>query len=648
MKYPIIAILLFILARNILLSQEYQPEQIENLLEKISQDNEQTPQLDEIEYFIINKIYLADAEIDDLMKLPEFSFSDAERILKFVKANPFTTFRTMADSLNLTREQLIILKLCTGIQKPTKKNIFYSRIRNENSLNQIRGFEDSSFKGDRLDLYQKYKFFYDTYEASLIISKNAGEKSIFDFYSSYLKMNFSGYDILLGDFYVQSGFGNNLWKGLGLRKGSDAISPAVQYGSGITPNNSTMDNGFFRGIGITKAYVMSKNSSLKALLHFSYTPRSGTADSLNNITSIYQLGLYRTENEISKKNKFNERMAGANLEYNYFGLKAGLNSFYLDYDKSMVTESATSFSGKGGMLNSIYTYYRFSPFTVGAELSKDAEFHTGFQSGMQYETSNLSAALHFRAFPSIYRSPYGYMFGETYTPANQTGIYLGLKYRVSANLSFSGYTDFYQSVKPTYSVPYPVKGSDFFLQTNWNLSDNTQILLRLHFENSTDSKTDDSLSKKIVFQKSGTSARFEIFQKFNESFRTRIRIEGNYKSYDYTDNKDLGASCFGEFNWKMLNFLNIGGRVSYYSTDNYESAIWEFEGVAPGIMPTSLLYGNGFKWYSFLNLTPIKNISIWAVYSYFEKYNVSTLGTGYNLSKGNNTQKILLQMDFAY
>jgi len=648
MKKAIIILLVSYLGLFDAKAQDYEPEVLESIFEQISKDSETSPQLDELEYLIAHKLNLNESKAEDLMRLPGISYVLAEKIIGFVKKYPDCNFRMMSDSLEITPEQAIILNLCTNIKIVQKNYGFSSRLRNEHQLNKIYGFEEGVFQGSRLDLYQKYQAFYKSSSVSLIMSKRRGEIKLTDFTGGYLRSEIAGYKFILGDYYSSVGFGGILWKGLGSRKGADVISPAVQYGSGIMPNNSSIENSFFRGLAVSKNFVISEFSQLKAQMQFALSPRSGSLDSTGRISSLYPSGLFRTQDEISKRNTFTEKSCGTVLEYSLTNLKIGANAIYLGYNKSLSADTGAGLMKKTGILSSLYGYYNFSEVTIGGEVSRDALNNFGATGGLQYETPKFSAALNIRSFGTDFNSPYGYMFGESYNPINQTGLYIGLNYRQSEKLEFAAYLDIYKSLKPIANSLYPVKGTDYFMQTKCSFSEYYILTFRVQYENKTDNMLDAELNKRLIFQKSGTSLRLDFLQRFPENISTRFRLESCFKSFENLRNSESGYSAFCEINWEILSFLKTGCRFSYFSTQSYETAIWEFEGVVPGLMPTRVLYGDGIKFIAFAGFHPIKEISFWIVWQYFEKYNTQSLGTGYNVILNNNDRKLLFQLEAAF
>lgn len=618
-------------------------EELEGLMEDISKETEYSPELDVFEYLSDNPIILKTTTADKLSQVPGISYIQAIKIIDLVQVLEIKSYDIIFDSLALTPEQEGILRKCTRFgneYKDKRNNHFAWRIRNQQHLNKIRGFEDSSFVGNPTNLYQRMIFNSDLFSGAILTTKGAGERYLADFYSGYLNYQSGNFILVLGDYYVESGMGNLLWKSYGLRKGPDVISPVMRLGMGIQPYLSSLETNFFRGSAARFNWGDKDKYQYKVNLWISDISRAATIDTNSNIvTSIFTSGTFRTKSEINKKNNLHEQSIGASFEISKSFIKSGITGLYMNHDKKIESQAKSAFSGKSGLLSTFYLLLDMKNTSVGTEISRDASGNAGLKAAIQHEAKSYDVSFLYRNFSTDFRSPFGYSFGESSSPANEIGFYSAFRWKGIQNIIISSYIDIYKTHTKTYTVPIPVRGFDFFAQSEWFVNNQINLLLRLRYEDKTDA------IKSLVFQQKRTGARFEVTGHIKSNIMIRFRIEADYIDFENYKPHETGLSSFAEFIYKPLEFLETGGRISYFSTDSYTSAIWQYEYTLPGYMTTSALYGDGSRSYLFLRINPADWLSLWLRYAVMAKNNIDYLGSGLDEILDNNHKIMYFQVD---
>jgi hypothetical protein len=647
-KFTIFLILiLFLFSYNPAYTQ--QEENIEKLFEHVAQESNSIPAYDDVEYYSKNKFNLLNVKPIDLSSLPGISLLNAYKIIEFYRKYPNSTTAELCDSLNLSSETELILDICTFSRKiPFKSDAVTYRARNFNNLSPVRGFEENVYKGNTTDLYQRLLLNSKYADAGFLTNKDAGERELTDFYSGFAQIHFNNYKLIIGDFLPNYGMGSLLWQSFGSRKGSEVISPVLQIGSGIKPYKSSLDNQYFRGGAIQGDLFLTENTYINLSVFTSKTSRHATVDSsTGEVISIYNPGYFRTDTEILKKNQVDEIAAGGNLEFVFTGFVIGSTLLYLDYSKNINSESNTSFLGKTGLLNSVYSYFKSRNFIGGGEFSMDANSNIAIKAGLQKDFKKLEFALYYRYFSSGFRSPYGYGFGEFSNPSNEEGIYTAINWKYSRKFNLSLYTDIYHSLTRTYQVPAQVKGIDIFVESNYKINTGNNLLIRVRSENRTDKITDLNIKGKII-QKCRNSIRTDLSTNYSKQFQTRFRLE--YCLIDYEDiiSRESGIAAFSEFDYLPSVYLKIGARATLFQTDSYNSSVWQFEYAMPGFMTTTALYGAGSRFYIYGRILLLNEISLIARYSITSKNQSQTLSTGYNEIMDNSNSVISFQLDISF
>ncbi len=636
-------------------------ERIEELFdilpEAVSEDaleeSEIIPALDIIEYYRQHPIVLTETTADVLSELPLFDYVSSLEIIDLVQLSGKRDYDFLEDSLQLSENQIYILSECSIMERnydeerPNRGKVAV-RIRNKRLFEDVKGFRDDKFQGSPLDLYHRTTYSNSFFTVGLLTGKDAGEKSLSDFYSGYMDFNLKNTRVILGDYYPSVGTGNILWRSFGFRKGIEVISPAVQLGSGIKPYRSSIEANFFRG-GTLAHKINLGSGHLRSTFWLSKQKRSANIDTSGNIAmSLDNSGFHRTENEIDKKDRLNENIYGGNLEYFSETFAIGITGLYLSYDKIIKSSAKTAFRGKNGIIGSFYGSANFPWARMISEISRDGNGNPGFRTGLQRKTDEYDIALGYRNFSKDFRSPFGHNFGESSAPANETGFYAGFRWKGTNRLRINTYVDYYKTHTATYYVPVPVNGIDLFSEADYNFGSGTRVICRLRYEDKLDSYTDYNLNKKIVFPGNRHSIRFEVKHRINERMKTRMRFEGANVSFDGKKPKESGMAGFVDFSIMLNKFMDFNCRISFFSTDSYSFAIWQYEYAMPGYMTVKPLYGEGMRSIISYKFNIFKKLNLRIRYAFERKNNRDSMGSGLNELNKNYSKMLLLQLDFVY
>jgi len=388
-----------------------------------------------------------------------------------------------------------------------------------------------------------------------------------------------------------------------------------------------------------------KDIMLNTTFWGAYTPRSGTLDS-NIVTAVYSTGLYRTESEINKRNNFHETNIGLNLELKAGKVIIGSDGYFIGYDKELITSSKSVFLGKQGILTSIYSVINFENYLLAGESNRDANGNMAFKANLNIIQIDYNFAFNFRSYSPDFCSPYGSIFGENSYPNNEIGFYTGIELKNLNPFRISSYIDIFSSYERTYYVPKPVKGIDFLTQIEYKFSEYTFFKYKIQIRNKTDAVTIDTKTKeKAIYQRTELNNRLEYTQFLIKTLSVKTRLDFCYVAYESVKPNETGLAGYFELNWKIINLLNFGGRISAFSTKSYDSGIWQFESSFPGYMTTPALFGDGYRTYIYLHFEPKRNISLWVKYSLLHKNNVSTIGSSYNEIFDNNDKRFYMLVD---
>ena len=631
-------------------SQVINEREIETLFENISKETTNSEDIDKIDFYSNNPIYIRYSSISDLEDIPGINQITARKIHDFIqkhKSNQNLNHKMLNDSLNLSVNEFLLLLHCTKTEINKSLENYHKisiRARNQHQFQTTKGYSDSAFLGDKFDFYQRIRYQSKNISASFLTDKSSGERFINDFMSGGISYQNDNLKLIVGDFTSSIGMGTLLWRQFGASKSSEVFYPVTQTGRGANLYTSALEFNYFRGI----AANYKINSQFEISSGLSNINRASTIDNSNNyISSIYNAGYFRTETEISKRNNLNESMGYFNFNLNDSNYSIGALIQYLNYDKEINGESSALIKGNGGLFSSLFYKYFSDRISTMAEFTMDNKQNIALKSFIAYEFEKFKIVMHPRYFSKDFRSMFGFNFGEFSYPSNEFGIYTGIQYKLTTQSQFSFYFDKFSSIGRTYTVPFIVSGSDLFAEYKLRNSSNDIYLFRLKYESKTQAIS-DQYKNRISYPETKFSIRLDLQNNISENLTIRQRVDAIYTDFDNLKSSETGISCFFEFNYQLNKYLFFGARIGYYSTDSFDSALWQYEYSIPGMMTSNANYGDGTRTYFHISIMPIDEITIRAKYTKTQKQNTATLSSGLNQINGNIDDRLYLQIDCIF
>lgn len=640
-------VILSLLSLTLRLSAYQEPDwsAIENYLEEIYSANESSDALDRIEYYIRRPIYLKSATVQDLLKLPTIDYQTADRIISKISENPNMSYFALFDELNISDVQKQILYFTTSLdEKPIKQqkryHVTYS-IRNEHRFEKVRGLEEKRYVGDEFDIYQKLRVNVSGFELNALCNKDLGEPHLAEYYSGSLKYSAKNISLIIGDFSLNSGFGNVFGPAFSMGKGSDFIGAAMSYGSFHRPNSSTIPTNSMRGASVDYKFQIAKSIDMRIIPFFAMTKRNASIDASGEFaTSIYTAGYFRTPNEIAKKNTLDERAGGLILDLTHGRLNVGGVLASFDYSKPLASKSSSVIVGKSGFLSSLFVNFSSGKFGFGCEASLDANSESGIKAIASYRDETISGVLHFRNFSAGFRSPYGSNFGEFSYLANEAGLYAGLSTKLSDVLRLEAYLDLYKSHTRTYFVQMPIRGRDLVAKLSALDTDYGDFVVRFKEEVKTDGVRPEGSANQVIYDLSRRELRLEWSEKIGKKLNLRMRFDAAHINFDEVLPYEWGFASYAELKYSIISSLDVKGRIAFFETDSYSSSIWHFEYRMPTSAMSSALFESGYRSMFTLSYKPLDFINIYIAYARLVKPSKTTLGSGYEQIKGSADNRI--------
>ncbi|MDP3149371.1 MAG: helix-hairpin-helix domain-containing protein [Ignavibacteria bacterium] len=643
-------------------------ESLENVLEETTDESEDNFLYDEFENLTKHPIDLNTCSAEDLLQVPILDLSDANLIIEHRKKfGMFISSSELFSVEKLDAEKVRKLLPFVFAEQTSFKNaeiekpeaVFTSFLRDVNfdyrsriisDLQPRAGFLDDKYQGNKIKFYNRGIFEFDnTYQLSFLTEKDAGEKSLNDFTSYSLSAKKLGdfSSIVIGDFIIEFGNGLALWSPYASAKSADIGFVTRQRDKNIIPYKSTDENNFFRGAAIQYDWY-----PLSFSLYASNNYFDASIDSIRNVISSMPIdGYHRTETEYDKKKSAKEQFLGGRVDYS---ISNSLQLSGLYYTSTYSLPLETSSAAKGKIFSHSSVAYSYLPdgkagtqssFIASGEFSFNGISVAQLHSLQKTFSRNFSYVFSVRSYPRNYYSLHGRAFAENpYDLQNEVGIYNGILLNTRfGKISF--YYDQFMFPAGTSSTPLSSKGNEMLLSFSTRVLKNLETTIRYKNEKKDVVLTGDEV--KEFSERFRQQFRFETIFPVSPKLQLKNRVE--YNSYALKKNayREKGWLFFQDVKYKLQQNISLYGRVIFFKTDSFNSAIYEFENDLPGVMSNLAMYSEGFRWYFLVKVKFLNRFNLSFKYSETTKPKEKSLSSGTSEIFSNFDNNFHLQFDLA-
>lgn len=590
--------------------------------------------------------------IYELQSLAYWDIATIQLVLPFVRVDDrldqlHLTFR---DALKEGKFEWFLRYQRTPEQKSGYANVPDSILETSNSY----------YKGNADRYYTRFRYSYRTnLSIGFTAEKDPGEEFFrgsqpngFDFYSGHAFFKGGKYirAVAAGDYLVQIGQGINVWSGYAFSKTADIFS-SKRTANMLRPYTSVDENRFFRGGAVVAGYGRF------SWLNFYSQKRidgAGISDSLSEdlefITTIDLSGLHRTNNEIAKKNKLTERVAGSYLQYTAPRFNAGLAYVYQSYSAPLLRDSVpyNQFAFRGTETSAISGDYNW----VIKNLNLFGEVSYSTYSGTFAQLHGLMLVLDPRvSFSAIYRNyDKGYFtfynngFSEGSNTQNEKGLFAGWKIKLSSAWTLNAYADIFTFPWMKYQVDAPSKGYELLVQPVYKPNKVLEIYGRFRQQVRQKNSRDNDGTVTAIEDVVQRNYRFNVSYKVTEAITLKSRLE--YITIDRKSNTP-------EDGWVMYQDIivhpksspfDLAMRFALFDTDSYDTRIYTFENNALYVFSSPSYYYQGSRAYLMVRYSFLKVCDLWVRYGTFLYSDRTSLSSGAELINGNRKSDITLQL----
>lgn len=647
---------------------------IESVAENLGEDFDYTEMVDRLNYYRKNPLNLnkaSKAQLNELVFLNQVQIND---LLNHIAKNGKLINTLELQSINSfdleTIKKLLYfsdIKKLTGFEDFSFKNML-SRgtsdllVRYQRGIEPQKGYnippdsKNSRYFGSPDRIFTRFRFNYNNnVQFSLNVEKDAGEqywattgKKGPDFYSGslYLKDIKAFKKIVIGDYALQFGQGLTMWSGLSFGKGADIFTVAKQD-LGLRSYTSVNEFSFFRGfatqlnLGKFEFTPFVSNQNIDASAVFNPITQQ------DEISSLQQSGLHRTQSELNGKGRINQLVFGSNLQYNNKRFSIGATAYQSKYSQSFApsTDVYSKYDFTKKQLTNVGLNYNYSiknTYFYG-EAAHSVGYGFAFVNGLM---SSLSPSVSFVAFhrdyQKDYQSYYNQAISENTTAKNERGFYSGLQIKPNKKFEFITYVDAFRFPWLKFLVDAPSGGYDIFSQFAFIPNKQARFTLRYRIRNK---EQNSPLSTAIRFLESVRRQNFRVEAQYqvNKSFILRNRIEV-MAFKEASDQQRYGFMAYQDVNYNPLSSKFSGNvRLTLFQTENFDTRIYAYE--------SDVLYGfsipayqnQGIRFYVNGRYTLRRGVDFWIRYALTQYSNLTTIGSGLDEINGNQKSEIKLQ-----
>lgn len=574
----------------------------------------------------------------ELQLVAGFDLIDVERLVPFVVAGEVVEPAKVSDFTQGKHDFSTRIK--TMLQTPVGFDTEYSG--------------SGKYLGSKCALYTRYRYKANRLQLGFTTENDAGEPLFdgtfpmgFDYFSGYAQLNDIGRikRLVIGDFRAEFGQGLTFWNSLTFGKSANVMG-FHKRGRGIVPHSSAYESLFLRGVGITLNF---RNIDFSILT--SYQKIDGNLiDTISSdglaFSSLPESGYHRTALEIEGRRNIPELVAGGNITLALSKFKLGTtavyNRIYGENLKSLpiYSLSPTSTERLAWGINADYYYRQHLIYgEVGINLLSQ---RMAVLVGGQFKLSNrVQLSILGRRYCNTYETRYTAALAEGTGAANEQGLLIGLNLLAAKGWRVLGYVDLFRFPWMRYGIYSPSTGKDFLLQSEHTFNRYFQANFRYRYKLGERNMVGSSFPVTPVISQVRQGFRTQLSYQPYElvAFKTTIEVSG-YKT-DSLAGHEFGYMLAQDININLQKYpLSIRMRFAIYDTKSWNTRIYSYESDMLYSFTVPAYYSNGTRAMAMLKYSLSKRVDLWLRYAQTHYPDLSTIGSGADLTMGNTRSEV--------
>jgi hypothetical protein len=556
----------------------------------------------------------------------------------------------------------------TSIPIAFKEGNQFLLIRTRNVLEKSIGYvydtvtKSRNYPGIPAGIALKYQLKFDNdFKLGILMENDAGERFTwnkntkgFDFISAHLYKKSNGFLQLfcLGDYTVNIAQGLIHWQTMGVKKSAE-VNLIKHESEIIKPYQSFNEFNFNRGV-----CMGFKNSKTNAIIFYSnrnVDANTSSIDSLNQISvsSFNNLGLHRTENEISNRKNVNQQVYGicVNRSIKNILFSANVIHYQFQYPFQKQNLPYNLFAFKGNNLTSYSMGYSFTKSNAHF-FGETAFSYKGFATinGMLCAiSSKADMSILYRNISKGFQTLSANAFTENSNVNNENGLYFGFSLKPQNRWQINMSVDIFSMPWLQYQINGPSKGKDFLIRiTNTpNKKLSAVFTIKHQVSQNTSSEINNYIIRPIT-EIVRNSLRCHLSKVISSSVTMRGRMEFQIIKTPNLSNSE-GFLVFTECIYKpQAKNISANLRIAYFETSSYASRIYAFENDLSNSYALPAFYGNGFRYFFNVQFQISKKIHSRFKFSQYINPDKKIIGSGFDLINDHKKTQIGFETIFSW
>ncbi|NHB68383.1 ComEA family DNA-binding protein [Perlabentimonas gracilis] len=518
------------------------------------------------------------------------------------------------------------------------------------------------YAGNKLGLYTRYT--YSTrggFQFGFVGEKDPGEEFFrgsnpygFDHYSAHMQITNVGRvkSLVVGDFNADFGQGLTLWTSASFGKSPDPMG-VRKRSRGIYRYSSTNENEFLRGAGATVTLGRFEVSAFGSYKKIDANITDSLIDGNYYFTSRPTSGLHRTPNEISNKKTLGEFVAGGNVNFSVGNLKAGVTGSLVNLDAAYDAPNQPYRYFEPPLQNRAnlgfdYTYGLGNHLIFG-EAATTLGHGSGIVSGALLRLhSLLTMSVIGRYYEKDYSTYYTGAFADGSSPANESGVLVGLRFLPYRHWQMAGYVDAFQSDWLRFGINAPSRGRDYLLETTYSPRSRLSFMLRYRLKQKDKNQVVDDEPTRWVVPYTQQALRFHLAYNPTREIHLKSRIEFSW--YDEENlPQESGIMVYQDISYRPRQLpLTLTARFAVFETDSWNTRIYAYENDVLYYFSIPAYYSRGSRVFLLAKYSIGRSVDIWfrVAQTFFADQDV--LGTGLDRIDGSTRSDARIQLRFKF
>ena len=558
-----------------------------------------------LRWYADHPIDLNNVKKNELLNFPLLSSEEINQLLIARKKGPFSEQDNLLNRLKWSLEMWHIIEPYVQIRSPhdkTNRLRIWMRIVNKPQL------------GETIDCFplfgknntRRVSLYLENHHLSFVgmIESDAHEANLFDHTPWNLSLDLNHqYQLQIGSYQLCMGHGLAMW-------GPFSKSLLMQMGQSLEPANkvrafvSGMETGYLKGI------TLQHKGMINAILFASCMPLDATLDSTGHIVSIQSTGLHYTSYQLENRHQSHEYLTGVRLGIRKQIFKLNATYWQSIYAHAIFNGDSTrnfyGFSGKSLRLGSFDYWMTYNSVTLSGEIAVCQSGKGSSLQMIQFKHKPWTWTVLWLYTQPKFNNNHGRSGPSGTDYQNSWGFSVQHK---SHRLKYQIQLIHTRYLWRTYFVTMPPYKQELHFSIRSKLG-KSHWVWSARFKQQDDAC--DGFTKKMIpikgIQKyDKTQFKLQWQLDVNRQFMIKhhlcwikMKKEAIENNLYFTEEDEHGTSLGSTFLYAFAAHWRLIFHWQLYGTDSYDSACYTYEYDLPGMMTIQPLYGQGSRWYAFV------------------------------------------------